>query len=836
MSHPHEHESPHEGECYAQPDAAPARVRIEAPAGVDPLLIAQALVGDDWLIKAERAAPKERNPFKAHGVLADLFEHGMRAYEAQMRSMLTAMHTYVEEHVGLELAKAAPRAPRALFTAEQVRALAKIIRDNHTALSIGLLGTDAATKSEIARLVRLGIVPQGTEKIIDDAFLYGRLLTEINLVVRSGVTTVPKVTLAEMKKRLKARPTPLTPTEEAAVSAARQHAATYLRGLGNRIADDFTTTAIEADKRLRAKYARVVTETVAEGVERRDAWRKIASTLGHKTGDWARDFGRIAATEKTRAMQEGYATRLRAREGETALVAKVPSPKACDHCVRLHLVAGVGSRPRTFRLRDIEANGTNVGRKAAEWRAVVGPTHPWCECALIHVPPGWAFDGDGNLMPERTRKAWTLAEDLRKAMSFGDSVPEQGIVVRVGDPEKVAIIEEVLRRTPLALFTRTTGVTLITTDHPSEQSHLEAHDFAYWTGNEIRLLASTPKDKLKRIVEHEIGHALNVFLMHKFGGVDGVRAWHDKLFAVSKREGFVSDYAEKSPIENAAEVSRLYLYARAALMQRCPKQFAFCHESYRDLFRADKRADVFGESPEAQVDALDFRAFTARLGRAAAKHGLRMHGLSNGAIILTTHESVSGPKVALLSGLHGEERAGPIALLTWLERTRTLPKDVRLWICPLLSRRTWDSRERAPGGTNLNRVWNADEAPPIVADAMASLRAFKPDVFIDLHEEQTIDDGRAYAHRHGTSAWGRYLQRVLGASTREGVWHKLDGKTAESFVRSIGCKRTSTVETAQTEPLAKRVNFHAQAIAFALDSAKMSDGDLAALLGEEPAT
>lgn len=829
MSHEHEHESPHEGECYAQPDAA--RVRIEAPAGVDPLLIAQALVGDDWLIKAERAAPKERNPFKAHGVLADLYDHAMRAYEEQTRSMLAAMSAYVEENVGLELAKAT-RAPRPLFTVEQVRALAKIIRDNHTALSIGLLGTDAATKSEIQRLIRLGIVPKGTEKIIDDAFLYGRLLTEINLVVRSGTTTVPKVTLAEMKKRLKARPVPLTPTEEAAVSAARQHAATYVRGLGNRIADDFSTMAIEADKRLRAKYAATITETVAEGVARRDAWRKIASTLGHKTGDWARDFGRIAATEKTRAMQEGYATRLRAREGEAALVAKIPSPKACDHCVRLHLVAGVGSRPRTFRLRDLEANGTNVGRKAGEWRAVVGPTHPWCECALVHVPPGWAFDGDGNLMPERTRKSWTLAEDLRKAMSFGDSVPEQGIVVRVGDPEKVAIIEEVLRRTPPALFTRTTGVTLITTDHPSEQSHLEAHDFAYWTGNEIRLLASTPKDKLRRIVEHEIGHALNVYLMHKFGGVDDVRKWHDKLFAISKREGFVSDYAEKSPIENAAEVSRLYLYARAALMQRCPKQFAFCHESYRDLFRADKRADVFGESPEAQVDALDFRAFTARLGRAAAKHGLRMHGLSNGAIILTTHESTSGPKVALLSGLHGEERAGPIALLTWLERTRTLPKDVRLWICPLLSRRTWDSRERAPGGTNLNRVWNDDAAPPIVADAMASLRAFKPDVFLDLHEEQTITDGRAAVHCEVPAGWSAHFAAMLGAKATAAPRKH----SSESFVRSIGCKRTGTVETAQTEPLATRVNFQAQAIALAIDSAKMSNADLAALLGEEPAS
>jgi len=786
------------------------RVRVEVPVGVDPLLVAQVVVGEGWLLKAERAKPAGRNPFLNHGLLAELWDDAAKQYRAQFENILAAMERYVEEHAGLEIAKA--RVVRPLFKPEQVRALAQIIRDGHTALAIGMLGEETATKMEIERLIRMGILPKSSAKIIDDAFSYGMLLTELRTVVAAGTARVEKVTLDAMKKRLKARPTPLTPHEEAARSNARQHAATYIRGLGNKVADDFTTRAIEADKTLRRKYAAMISETVSEGIERRNAWRKIKSDLGHKSGDWARDFDRIAATEKQRAVQEGYATRLRDREGEDALVAKVPTPSACEHCVRLHLTEGAGSRPRVFRLRDLEANGTNVGRKAGAWRAVVGPTHPWCECALVHVPPGWGFDKNGDLVPQRTRKSWTLAEDLRKAMTFGDSVPEKGVVVRVGDPEKVAIIEEVIRRTPVALFTRQTGVTLITTDHPSEQSHLEAHDFAYWTGNEIRLLASTPKDKLRRIVEHEIGHALNVHLMHRFGGVDAVRKWHDKLFAISKEEGFVSDYAEKSPIENAAEVSRLYLYSRAALMQRCPRQFTFCHRDYRDLFRRDRLADLAGLTPEAQIDALDFRAFMTRLGRAAAKHGLRMQGLTNGAVILTSPESVKGPRVALLAGLHGEERAGPIALLSWLEGARTLPA-ARFWICPLLSKITWETRERAPGGTNLNRVWGAQGAPPIVTDAAASLRAFRPEVFLDLHEASSVVDGQSVVRSEQSKGWASSFASLLSVK----VEHDPREHSAESYARSIGCTRTATIETAQTEPLEARVAFHVQTVALACD-------------------
>jgi hypothetical protein len=79
--------------------------------------------------------------------------------------------------------------------------------------------------------------------------------------------------------------------------------------------------------------------------------------------------------------------------------------------------------------------------------------------------------------------------------------------------------------------------------------------------------------------------------MRTLGGTEAVRGWHDKLWAVSEEEGFVSDYAKKLPIENAAEVSMLYIYNRKRLMAVFPRQFSFVHRAYAPVFRKARRAN-----------------------------------------------------------------------------------------------------------------------------------------------------------------------------------------------------------------------------------------------------
>lgn len=154
---------------HEERDRAPTRVRIEAPLGTDPFLIAQAALGARWLIKAERA--ESANPFETHKPLAEMYDLAVREYEAQMQRMLAAIDRYVAQHT--TLAKAARTRP--LFTTAQLHELAQIIRDHHTAIAIGFFGETSVPPAEVERLVAMKILPKSALGILDDAFAYGQL-------------------------------------------------------------------------------------------------------------------------------------------------------------------------------------------------------------------------------------------------------------------------------------------------------------------------------------------------------------------------------------------------------------------------------------------------------------------------------------------------------------------------------------------------------------------------------------------------------------------------------------------------------------------------------------
>ena len=64
----------------------------------------------------------------------------------------------------------------------------------------------------------------------------------------------------------------------------------------------------------------------------------------------------------------------------------------CKHCIRLYTTNGIGSKPKIFKLSELQGNGTNIGRKSAEWLAVVGSTHLNCRCTLNEVPQGFEWN------------------------------------------------------------------------------------------------------------------------------------------------------------------------------------------------------------------------------------------------------------------------------------------------------------------------------------------------------------------------------------------------------------------------------------------------------------
>lgn len=580
------------------------RVRVEAPADLEPLEIAQAIVGPHVLLKAEPKPSWETRPFVIWEPLQGLYEMTLTLYRSHLDEMLGR----IRAALGVDVLE---KAVKPLLTPEQVREVAKIIRDYHTAFTISLGMEEYVDPDEVRRLVKEKILPPEAADIIEDAYLFGQLAASIREMGEPA--DLKKMSYPEFKARIKARPVGLTTEQKRAVEWAKHSAATHIKGLGNKIADDWSKVAVEADAALRREYEGVIRDTVASNIERQQTVRKLASDLGHATEDWSRDFGRIAATEKQQAFQEGFANKLVQSEGDARdiYVAKIPKPDACPDCVRLHLTAGVGSRPKVFRLSELQQNGTNRGLKRGNWLPVVGTVHPWCACELVHVPNGWGFERQPaknvrakkvkgkdawmldsgkpwrpRLLPDSLRRSDVFTRDLSKSFMAYPNVPTEGVAIQINDPEILREVEAVVRSTPKEIFNKDVGVTLITWDHPRPQVALTDHDLGYWTGNEIRLSHHLTPDKVARVLRHELGHALNVYLIRKWGGEAVVRAWHSQLYDVAKEEGFVSQYAATLPIECAAEATRLYLFDRQRLMIKYPRQFSILHTAYRDVWRS----------------------------------------------------------------------------------------------------------------------------------------------------------------------------------------------------------------------------------------------------------
>ncbi len=872
-------------------------------------MIAQAIVGPHMLVKAESSPIAD--VWYRDRPMRELSERLIDRYREMLARMIDAVRLYIEQHiVSGRLGKSARPA---LVTPEQLDAIRRIIGDHHAAFVAGGIEPSAISPYELQRLRASGLVTgdlvyvfgTGTApmRVIEDAFQYGRDLGSVSHPKEKR--PIEARSYQEWRDRT-AQP-PMTEAERSAVSWANTKAAQEIRGLGNRVSDNFATIAIEVDQEQRRQYENVIREELAANVEAREGWRKVVTALGDRTDDWARDLGRIAATEKHGALQEGQAAAMKRKSGRKSgdvRVAKQPNhPDACKNCLRLFMEGGT---PRIFWLSELEANGTNVGRKVAEWLPTVGPVHPWCfpagtsieteagplaievvetgtlvrthlgrlravqrlsqrihrgdlvvitagddlleatpehplltqrgwvrasaveigdqlfrtphlattaqepghreaddgserilrgvlralarrrvpvgidlheyteirqpeveavrtdrelwdrcmaalteqlehrafvrghravalaglrrlhlladrprlstthamcclrealslfraasrvhdeellavgsdphtgseesrgdrfprsgvllrefenalsalvsgddlgirqdesvahdvhyhavpvtsttrrpfdgvvynfsveedesyvaggfavhncACELVEVPEGWAFDENGDLVPEILKRSALLESSLQKSaaslkqpMLFGGAGGDGGVTVRIGDPLLRAAVEAVIARTPSEIFTRATGVTLITTDHPRLTNALDDGDLAYWTGNEIRIVQSIEPARVKRVLEHEIGHSLNAWLRTKFGDTAKVRAWHDQLWAVSGDEGFVTTYAKREPIENAAEVTRLFIYHRDRLREHWPRQFSLCLTAYGDLLKRPKRA------------------------------------------------------------------------------------------------------------------------------------------------------------------------------------------------------------------------------------------------------
>lgn len=203
---------------------------------------------------------------------------------------------------------------------------------------------------------------------------------------------------------------------------ARNRSYNHLKGLGDKIKKQITST-IE-DEMLQSSMTRkkVISEEIQRGILERKSVKRISSEIANRLDEWNRDWDRIVQTEYQSVFNMGrLQTFMKEGKGEDQKIYFDVYNGACRHCIRLYLKGGIGSEPKIFTAKELIANGTNIGRKSADWKpTILMPIHPFCRCTANEYEEGLVWDENSRMFNEEKDYKRKTLPDVKVKVQVGD--------------------------------------------------------------------------------------------------------------------------------------------------------------------------------------------------------------------------------------------------------------------------------------------------------------------------------------------------------------------------------------------------------------------------------
>lgn len=240
------------------------------------------------------------------------------------------------------------------------------------------------------------------------------------------------------------------------------------------------------------------------------------------------------------------------------------------------------------------------------------------------------------------------------------------------------------------------------------------------------------------------------------------------------------------------------------------------------------------------IERLDWPQFLTDFSEVARAAGFEPTVLfeTRAGEIIAWEKSGDGPTIYLSSGIHGDEPAGPLALLE-LVRSGNLGPEANWMICPALNPTGLSAGTREnEAGEDLNRDYWARRNPE-VAHHVAWLESRPvPDAFMSLHEDWETtgfyfyeincckdQPERARSILEAVAPWfpPEPCSCIDEHDVRDTGWiyHAAEADMPESwpeaiFLAKLGCPVSFTFETPSKAALALRVAAHVAAVKAAL--------------------
>ena len=279
-----------------------------------------------------------------------------------------------------------------ILSPQKIEEILNIIEFNHSMFIGANVGTDVLTPKDIKILKKFGINMSDIKVPFtpyEKQFYFGKLSQAL------GDKNTKKLKYEDFLQYLRrGQYEPLNLREKETLNLAKQRTYSHLKNLEQRVSQSVHEIIIQTSDKFRTEFEKVAKNSIKRAILERNSVSSIISEIGHKTGDWNRDLGRIAATEMQTIYEEGRAAEIEKRYGKDALVHKDVYLQACRFCIKFYCTNGLGSKPKLFTLDELRGNGSNIGRKQADWKPTLPATHPFCRCNIHAVQKGKIWNED----------------------------------------------------------------------------------------------------------------------------------------------------------------------------------------------------------------------------------------------------------------------------------------------------------------------------------------------------------------------------------------------------------------------------------------------------------
>jgi len=271
---------------------------------------------------------------------------------------------------------------------KQIAEVLKIV-DKYTATHLATtVGVDVLTPMDKQILVGAGFDLKKLSSLknlnVEQAFKFGLLSDAL------GDAGVSQMNYAAFKKHLESgRFIPLNTLEQGALNSLKYQAASEVKRKAAGIKSDIEGALVRIDKDGRAIHSKTVVTAAEQAIRDRKSAGQLATEIGKLTGKWNKDLGKVADYIMHETFNEGRIASIRRKNSKVYFDVYAG---ACKHCVKAYLKGPVGSEPKVFEINDLVANGTNIGKKVADYLPTISGIHPFCRCTASEVPDGYEWN------------------------------------------------------------------------------------------------------------------------------------------------------------------------------------------------------------------------------------------------------------------------------------------------------------------------------------------------------------------------------------------------------------------------------------------------------------